>query len=238
MKIYSVVVPHGKRQEFHSFDVEKPIIETKSIDESDFFRSIQALSLADDYEEINFWKDRDNQVSLHPDKAQKHATVNAHFNISNQLSRLPINYTHYRILFLENATVTEEDVNAVFKWHAAKEIQLLDESGQSDIALSIFRRVAEFNATNLESLSFVFYGKTSAEIDVTSFFHHLPHLNTIHFYGNVFETDFTDLHIFEEMLEDNQDLEMDKQLLEITITRKPLFRRIFNGAKNAFKKLW
>lgn len=237
-KICSVVVPHGQKQEFHNTDTDTPVIEAKSSNENNFFQSIRALSSDDEYVEMNFWKDRDNQVTLHPDKAQTHATVDAHFNISNQLKNFPSTYNNYRVIFLENATVTTEDINAIFKWHAAKEIKLFDESGQSDVALSLYRRVSEFNATNLESLSFVLHRKACAQIDVTPFFQHLPKLNTIHFYGNIFETVFTDLHIFEEMVEDNPDLKMDKQLLQIVITRKPLYRRVFNGAKKFFQKLW
>lgn len=233
-----MVVPHGKQQEFHNIDTDTPVIETKTSNEHDFFDAVNELSTNDDYEEMNFWKDRDNQVTLHPDKAHKQASVNAHFTISNELKNLPSTYNNYRVIFLENATVTEADVNAIFQWHAAKEVQLLDESGQSDVALLLSRRAREFNATNLESLSFVFHGKTCGEIDATLFFQHLPSLNTIRFFGNLFETDFTDLHIFEEMVEDNLDLEMDKQLLQITITRKPFYRRAINGAKRFFQNMW
>lgn len=192
-----------------------------------FFSSFYIFTTSSQYEEINFWYDRDNQATIIPKTWSTSSQVDAHFTIDNLLKHLPKDFSVYRVTFLEHANVTPQEVDTIFTWSAANDIKAYDESIGSDLTLMLWQRVFEFNTKNLHTLSLLLRPRAAKEIDATSFFDSIGSLKHLYLYVTLDVSD-SDMHEFIEKQRENKylNVKIDGDNV-IKITRKSALENVF-----------
>lgn len=191
------------------------------------------------YEQVDFWKNRDNQVTLIADKSGKMAKVDAHFTEDNQTVHLPTDYNSYRIVFQKDK-IEYDDLKPIYAWKTASDIAIFNDAEIFSYVVFMFmvEHVHLFDTANLKSLS-VSVGMIECErVVVRPMFEHVRSLETIKFYGR--------LDLFMEMKECRVRLEAELGNGftvkttgfndTIIITRNSAVKRVASDIKDTFSK--
>lgn len=183
---------------------------------------------------MDFWKNRDNLVTLIPDKTGKNSKVDAHFTEDDQTRNLPVDYNVYRIV-MQSQKVSAEDFHPVYDWKSANDIGIFGDVDVSVYSIIMFRRADLFNTTNLKTFSVSVDFLGCKLIDPKPLFDHVQSLQTVKFFGKV--TNMSSNEEFRERLEKELGGDFDVKATDfndiITVSRKT---SVFAGAKEGFSK--
>lgn len=104
------------------------------------------------------------------------------FNSGKILLRgLPLNYTTYKLVYAEDASLSVGDFKAILQWTYAKKLTIFDDR-QHDIANKLSRNLYELSQmSSLEDISLVLHKNTLEKINIKGFLAELPALKQARF---------------------------------------------------------
>lgn len=220
-----------REQTLHKTD-QKSDIEFKVVNPDEIFTLIKEYADAKSgYSVVDFWKDRDNHVTL--SRTWRNSKLEAVFTGANVVQQLPTNFNSYRVTLMGNALIQKADIDAVLSWQSASDIQFYDDSDNDEFTSALLRRVDEFKTKQLKTLA-LSLGYLSISMDVMQLFNHIGSLHTLEL--NASNDIYFKFSKFVENVAANKSFKAEKtDLLTARIQRITKLDNFIDGVKNIFK---
>lgn len=144
------------------------------------------ISFVDEFQMIG-----GNIITLHPSDRQAKTIF---FSGENLTLGIPSDYAEYFLIYYQGATISEFDLDYVFKWTKATRLEVFDDS-DSDVVYQLSKRIDEFSAlTHLRKIAFNIHSETYGKLNLGSFLTKLPELKEATFHAK--DVTFVDIEKF------------------------------------------